>query len=84
MAIDFNEKSAQYHKMWIVYYADKRVNHDIVVSLEERLKYLLLRYGRDQHHLHARIRRNLDMAKEVEKKLFAKLSFPPEEIGNMI
>ena len=29
----------------IVYYADKRVNHDQVVSLEERLTYILDRYG---------------------------------------
>jgi uncharacterized protein len=68
----------------IVYYADKRVNHDVVVSLEERLKYLLLRYGKDNHHLRIRIRWNFDMAKEVEKKLFANLPFSPEEIGNLI
>ena len=29
----------------IVYYADKRVNHDQVVSLEQRLAYILERYG---------------------------------------
>lgn len=68
----------------IVYYADKRVNHDVVVSLEERLKYLLLRYGKGENHICLRIRRNFDMAREVEKKLFSKLTFSPEEVVNLI
>jgi uncharacterized protein len=32
----------------IVYYADKRVNHDQVVSLKERLEYILERYGKNK------------------------------------
>ena len=68
----------------IVYYADKRVNHDVVVSLQERLRYLLLRYGRGREHIIPLIRKNFDLSKEVEKKLFAKLLFGPEELARRI
>lgn len=68
----------------IVYYADKRVNHDTVVSLEERLKYLLGHYGKDEKHLHKLIRENFELCKLVEKRLFKKLNFRPEDIADMI
>ena len=68
----------------IVYYADKRVNHDVVVSLEKRLEYLLKRYGRNKEHLFELIRENFDLCKRVEEKLFAKLSFRPEEMAEMV
>ena len=65
----------------IVYYADKRVNHDTVVSLEERLNYLLKSYGKDQEPLCRRIKKNFSLCKMVEKKLFVKLSFRPAELA---
>lgn len=65
----------------IVYYADKRVNHDAVVSLEDRLKYLLIRYGKNKEYLHDLIRKNFSVSKEVEKKLFARLRFEPEDLS---
>ncbi len=68
----------------IVYYADKRVNHDVIVSLEERLEYLLLRYGKDKRDVRIRIRSNFDLARKVERKLFATLMFSPQEIGTLI
>jgi putative nucleotidyltransferase with HDIG domain len=68
----------------IVYYADKRVNHDKVVSLEERLKYLLGHYGRNKKHLNELIKENFELCKLVEKKLFTKLSFGPEDLADMI
>ncbi len=42
----------------IVYYADKRVNHDQVVSLEERLTYILDRYGMNNVVRYEAIKRN--------------------------
>jgi len=42
----------------LVYYADKRVNHDQAVSLEERLKYLLERYGNGEADLFRLIKKN--------------------------
>jgi uncharacterized protein len=68
----------------IVYYADKRVNHDVVVSLEERLEYLLDHYGRNKESLRQLIRKNFSLCKEVETKIFSRLTFHPEEVGVMI
>ena len=68
----------------IIYYADKRVNHDVIVSLEERLKYIYKRYGRNREYLYPLFKENFDQCKEVEKKLFAKLNFRPEELTGMI
>jgi uncharacterized protein len=68
----------------IIYYADKRVNHDSVVSLEERLAYLLKRYGRDDNVLCGLIRDNFDLCKNVEYKLFKGLAFRPELVGRMV
>jgi uncharacterized protein len=68
----------------IVYYADKRVNHDVVVSLDERLEYLLDHYGRDREPLKDLIRGNFEMCRAVEKKIFSRLPFLPEEVIVMI
>jgi uncharacterized protein len=68
----------------LVYYADKRVTHDRIVSLEERVEYLVTRYGRNQEWIHQRIRDNFRQCKEVEKKIFSKLSFSPDALDRMI
>jgi uncharacterized protein len=68
----------------IVYYADKRVNHDVVVSLEQRLEYLLDHYGKNQDSLQNLIRENFSLCKEVEKKIFSRLTFRPEDVAVLI
>jgi uncharacterized protein len=68
----------------LVYYADKRVNHDSVVSLEVRLQYLLERYGQEKEHLHQAIMRNFDRCKEVERRIFARLAFGPGDLAGML
>lgn len=68
----------------IVFYADKRVNHDKVVSLEERLEDLLLRYGRGRREVMERIERNFAVCREVERKLFRGLEFGPEDLDPLI
>jgi putative nucleotidyltransferase with HDIG domain len=68
----------------IVYYADKRVRHSAVVSLEERLTDILDRYGRDNSELRHRIRENFRICETVERKLFARLRFEPEDLENLI
>jgi hypothetical protein len=68
----------------IVYYADKRVNHDKIVSLEERLAYLITQYGKGDERLIRRMGRNFDLCKQVENKLFAKLPFTPDQIAERI
>jgi putative nucleotidyltransferase with HDIG domain len=68
----------------IVYYADKRVNHDAIVSLDERLAYLLERYGRNEEYICKRIRGNFDQCRALEKRLFTKLSFRPGELTDLV
>ncbi|MEW6668432.1 MAG: HD domain-containing protein [Thermodesulfobacteriota bacterium] len=68
----------------IVYYADKRVNHDIVVSLEDRLRYLLERYAKEVAHLEAAIMRNFQVCKELERSIFSKLDFKPEDLAGVL
>lgn len=68
----------------LVYYADKRVLHDEVVSLETRLDYILGRYGNGDHDLHRRIRSNFRQAHEIEALLFMDLPFAPQELGEMV
>jgi putative nucleotidyltransferase with HDIG domain len=68
----------------IVYYADKRVNHDAVVSLEERLAYLIRRYGKGKEPICQLIRKNFDFCREVEKKLFRPLDFQSEAVGEKV
>lgn len=68
----------------IVYYADKRVNHDAVVSLAQRLEYLLERYGRGMQPLSRAIMDNFKVCKEVERKIFARLGFMPEDLDEMV
>ena len=68
----------------VIYYADKRVNHDKVVSVEERLEYLIRRYADGREGLSHLIRKNFEQWKEVEKKIFSRLRFEPEDLAGMI
>jgi len=68
----------------IVYYADKRVNHDQVVSLEERLAYILERYGLDNVVRRQAIKRNYALCQELEKKIFSLLPFEPFDIQELL
>lgn len=73
-----------YSEREIVFYADKRVKHDEVVSLDERLEYILRRYGRNHDKLCKRIKENFELCRAVEQKLFIKLDFGPESISQMV
>ncbi len=68
----------------IVYYADKRVNHDQVVSLEERLHYILKRYGRNNESRCRAIRRNYADCQDLEERMFSFLAFDPADIGDLL
>jgi uncharacterized protein len=66
----------------VVNYADKRVRHDQIVSLEERFMDLKARYGKDQ--------RSIDYLERMEKailgvedKIFFMLNRHPDEIQNL-
>jgi uncharacterized protein len=68
----------------IVYYADKRVNHDKVVSLHDRLDYILERYARNNAVRHDLIQQNFDKCLKMEKKIFDNLDFSPEQLASLI
>jgi uncharacterized protein len=76
-ANDFSEKE-------IVYYADKRVNHDQVVSLEERLNYILERYGKNNEIRCRAIRENYALCRELEKRMFSLLTFAPSDLVELL
>lgn len=52
----------------IVYYADKRVMHDTIVTLDKRMSDLIVRYGRDEETIR-RIVQNKEQVLAVEKKI---------------
>lgn len=68
----------------IVFYADKRVTHDQVVSLDEREVYILDRYGYNDPHRLAVIREHCRSWRLVETRLFAPLPFAPDRLAGLI
>jgi uncharacterized protein len=68
----------------IVHYADKRVLHDRVVSLDERLDYIIERYGNNDIARHALIRKNFRRCQELEGFMFAHIPYAPEELPFLV
>ncbi len=68
----------------IVYYADKRVNHDQVVSLHERLEYILDRYARNNPARQDLIQENFAKCLAMEKRIFEFLDFSPEQLASRL
>ena len=64
----------------IVNYADKRVLHDRIVSLDERMRYIQERYGTQPQHKH-RIQLLWDKTQILEKQMFKQLPFSPEDLS---
>ena len=64
----------------IVYYADKRVNHDKVVTLDGRFEYLRKRYGSLSKGSMENINRTERPLKELEEKIFKRLDIKPGDI----
>ena len=66
----------------IVNYADKRVLHDRIVPLDERMGYILERYGFDEEH-----RQNIlclwDRTRRLERRLFAGLPMTPDDLSRL-
>jgi putative nucleotidyltransferase with HDIG domain len=67
----------------IVYYADKRVRHHVVVSLDERLEYILDRYSKDNPARQQLIQANFSKCLTLEQHLFQWLPFGPEDLGTL-
>ena len=66
----------------IVNYADKRVLHDQVVPLQNRLAYILERYGLNEER-RERIRFMWEQTEHLETKLFRCLEMTPAALENV-
>jgi len=74
----------EFSALEIVYYADKRVRHDEIVSLEERLDYIVERYSRNNPELQKMIRFNFERCVRLEGCLFKFLDFTPAEVAEQV
>ena len=74
----------EYYEKEIVYYADKRVLHTSVVSLDERMHDIIDRYGRNDSRLTQLVQMNFNICQGIERKLFAQLDCRPEDVAKMI
>ena len=68
----FAEGALQNWEDKIVYYADKRVTHDKIVSLDERFEYLRKRYGCISEDAMRSINAAYPFVKRLEKEIFNK------------
>jgi len=67
----------------IINYADKRVRHDLIVPLEERMDYIMERYGSQPEHKQ-RIQLIWEKTRELEKQIFSSLSFSPNDLNDYL
>jgi putative nucleotidyltransferase with HDIG domain len=67
----------------IVNYADKRVLHDAIVSLEQRMDYIIQRYGKAPEH-RQRLRYIRDKSEEMEERIFRYVPFSPESLPRLL
>lgn len=68
----------------IVYYADKRVKHDTIVSLDQRLDYIIKNYGNNNENRHHLIRKNFQRCRDMETHLFAFIEFSPDKLTQYV
>ncbi len=66
----------------VIYYADKRVMHDRIVSLKERFADLLARYGKTEES-RQRIKVQEEASLKLERRIFSRLPFGPEEVAKL-
>ena len=67
----------------IVNYSDKRVLHDRVVSLDERLEYIRVRYGKTVE-FENRIRIMSQNTLTLENKIFSHLDIAPDQLSTHV
>lgn len=68
----------------LVFYADKRVKHDQVVSLDDRLEYIIDKYSNNEAIREEYIRQNFEQCREVEQHLFCRLDFTPNDLNSLL
>jgi uncharacterized protein len=67
----------------VVNYADKRVLHDKIVSLDERMQYILQRYAKNETHIQI-LNTIWEQTTLLEKRLHAYLAFTPRQLNDRI
>jgi uncharacterized protein len=67
----------------VLYYSDKRVVHDEIVSLEKRFVYLEETYGRNPEALHG-LSRMKDETLWLEEQIFALVDFEPRDVVDLV
>ena len=65
----------------IINYADKRVLHDRIVPLDERMNYIMEKYGTQPEHKQ-RIRLLWEKTKDLEQQIFSYLPFSANDLNN--
>lgn len=71
------------HEAEVINYADKRVLHDRIVSLKQRMGYIVERYGGDSD-INERIAMLYEKTRDLEKHLFAYMPFTPENLKDEV
>jgi uncharacterized protein len=67
----------------VVNYADKRVLHDKVVPLDDRMRYILERYARTLER-QTLFKTVWEQTHQLEQRLFSYLMFPPEHLAQRL
>ena len=73
----------EFNAVELVFYADKRVRHDEVVSLDERLAYILGKYAEHERHEEL-IMKNFEACRLLEHHLFSHIDFSPEALSEAL
>ena len=84
---DFNPERyerGEFNAIELVFYADKRVKHDQVVSLDERLDYILEKYANNSQRNEKLIMQNFASCRTLEEHLFSCLDFSPSDISDRL
>lgn len=76
VCLDAETVSGPVTESLIVNYADKRVMHERVVSLEDRFDDLMIRYGKTEEH-RIYFRQRLELYLALEARIFDHLPFGP-------
>lgn len=65
----------------LVNYADKRVKHDEIVSVQERFRDLVERYAKTEAH-RTLMGQKLELYRILEKRIFVHLTVSPADVGS--
>ncbi|NNL78164.1 MAG: HDIG domain-containing protein [Desulfobacterales bacterium] len=83
VVMDVYRTANTFKEVEIINYADKRVLHDKIVTLDKRLEYILERYAQKPED-RKRINLLWEKTKDLEKGIFNDLSFAPDDLIQLI